>query len=173
MTAAACATLTIRWRTATSPSQATIWRTPEPLFRALDQEFRFTIDVAADDGNAVVDRYLDAARDALEQPWHGETVFCNPPYGRDLARWLEKAVVECQEHGSTVVMLLPARTGNAWFHRYCLRHGEVRFIKGRQNFHLGGAGRSNAPFDSMVVVFRPDRAGAGTFTAQPTFPFYT
>lgn len=170
---AAAATLTIRWRAATAPSGQTIWRTPEPLFRALHQEFDFTLDAAADDGNAVCDRWLDAERDALAQSWHGERVFCNPPYGRELDRWLQKAVEEAQVHGALVVMLLPARTGNAWFHRWVLPHAEVRFLRGRQNFTLGGSGRSNAPFDSMVVIFRPYSAGERRIASQPTFPFCT
>ena len=88
-----------------------------------------------------------------------------------LDKWLGKAVIEAQEYGALVVMLLPARTGNAWFHRHVLPHAEVRFLKGRQNFTLGGSGRTNAPFDSMVVVFRPFSIGDRRIAAQPTFPF--
>jgi phage N-6-adenine-methyltransferase len=98
MMAAAAATVSVRWRAATSISGSQVWQTPPALFRALHQEFDFTIDVAADDGNAVVDRYLDADIDALTQSWAGERVFANPPYGRDLASWLDKAIVEAQEH---------------------------------------------------------------------------
>jgi phage N-6-adenine-methyltransferase len=170
MMAAAAATVSVRWRAATSISGSQVWQTPPALFRALHQEFDFTIDVAADDGNAVVDRYLDADIDALTQSWAGERVFANPPYGRDLASWLDKAIVEAQEHGALVVMVLPARTGNAWFHRHVLPHAEIRFIRGRLNFTIGGGGRKNAPFDSMVVVFRPFSVGQGTISAQPTFP---
>jgi hypothetical protein len=67
---------------------------------------------------------------------------------------------------------LPARTGNIWFHRYVLPHAEVRFIRGRLNFTLGGGAKARfrAPFDSMVVVFRPFQRGGGHITTQPTFP---
>jgi len=169
---AAAATLSVRWRAATVPSGRVVWRTPEPLYRALDQEFAFTLDAAADDGNSVCDRFFDAERDALAQSWAGERVFCNPPYGRALDRWLAKAVVEAQEHGATIVMLLPARTGNAWFHRHVLPHAEIRFLRGRQNFTIGGSGRCNAPFDSMVVIYRPYSAGDRRIATQPTFPFF-
>jgi site-specific DNA-methyltransferase (adenine-specific) len=167
---AAAATVSVRWRAATSLSGSEVWCTPPALLMALDKEFAFTLDVAADDGNAVVDRYLDADGDALTQSWAGERVFCNPPYGRALERWIAKAVIEAQDCGALVVMVLPARTGNAWFHRYVLPHAEVRFIRGRLNFTLGGGGRKNAPFDSMVVVFRPFSHGQGHITTQPTFP---
>jgi site-specific DNA-methyltransferase (adenine-specific) len=171
MNAAAAATVTLRWRAATSIAGRVFWRTPEALYRALHQEFDFTLDAAADDGNAVCDRFLDAERDALAQSWAGERVFCNPPYGRDLTRWLEKAANEAQTAGALVVMVLPSRTGNSWFHRWVLPHAEIRFIRGRQNFTIGGSGRCNAPFDSMVVVFRPFSHGAGSFATQPVFPF--
>lgn len=166
--AAAAATLSVRWRAATTPSGAVVWRTPRALYEALDREFDFTLDAAADDGNAVCDRFLDAERDALAMPWAGERVFCNPPYGRDLGRWMEKAFTEASERGALVVMVVPARTGNAWFHRWCLPHAEIRFICGRLNFTLGGGGRKNAPFDSMVVVYRPHVRGAGHIKRQLT-----
>lgn len=169
MTAAA-ATLSVSWRVQTTPSKRVIWRTPPALYIGLDREFAFTLDVAADDGNAVCDRYFTTATDALGQSWAGEVVFCNPPYGRELERWVEKAFTEASEYGATVVMLLPARTGNRWFHRWCLPHAEVRFIRGRINFTLGGAGRSRAPFDSMVVIFRPYALGQGHIVSQPVLP---
>lgn len=170
MNAAAAATVSIRWRAATSPSERIVWRTPECLFRALDQEFSFTVDAAADSDNAQCDRFFDREADALAHPWAGHRVFCNPPYGRDLSKWIAKAAIEAQDNGALVVMVLPARTGNSWFHRYVLPHAEIRFIRGRLNFRLGGAGRKDAPFDSMVVIFRPYRIGEGNITAQPMFP---
>lgn len=170
--AAAAATVSIRWRAATSPSGNTIWRTPAALYRALDKEFSFTIDVAADAENALVDRFVERETDALAISWAEERVFCNPPYGRELERWVAKAVLESQEQGALVVMVLPARTGNRWFHRYVLPHAEIRFIRGRLNFTLGSvaAKKFRAPFDSMVVIYRPFRIGEGHISAQPMFP---
>lgn len=171
MMAAAAATVSIRWRTQTTPSATDRWHTPEALYLALDREFSFTVDVAADDGNAKCDRFVDREQDALEIDWRGEVVFCNPPYGKELERWVEKAMLAAQDGGATVVMVLPARTGNIWFHRYCLPHAEIRFIKGRLNFQRGSVqAKMRAPFDSMVVVFRPWSAGQGSMRTQPTFP---
>jgi phage N-6-adenine-methyltransferase len=175
MMSAAAATASIRWRAATTESATDRWHTPEALYLALDKEFDFTIDVAADDGNAKCDRFLDRELDALSIDWSGERVFCNPPYGRGLAAWIEKGMLAAQDGGATVVMLLPARTGNRWFHRYCLPHGEVRFIQGRLNFQRASlqAKRFRSPFDSMVVVFRPFSAGQGNVRTQPTFPGFS
>jgi phage N-6-adenine-methyltransferase len=175
MMAAAAATVSIRWRAATSPSVTDRWHTPEALYLALDREFEFTIDIAADEGNAKCDRFVDREQDALEIDWSAERVFCNPPYGRELSRWVEKAMLAAQEGGATVVMLLPSRTGNRWFHQYCLPHAEVRFIKGRLNFQKGNvqARRFRSPFDSMVVIYRPFSAGQGSIRTQPMFPGFS
>lgn len=174
MMSAAAATVSIRWRVQTTESKSVVWRTPPALFEALNREFDFTIDAAADPGNAKCDRLLDRATDALSVSWAGERVFCNPPYGKVLTDWVRHGMEQAHDVGALVVFVLPARTGNSWFHRYILPHAEVRFIRGRLNFNQGAtAGRRRAPFDSMVVVFRPYARGTGTITTQPTFPGFS
>lgn len=72
----------------------------------------------------------------------------NPPYGREIGRWMRKAY-ESSLAGATVVCLVPARTDTAWFQDYAMK-GEVRFVRGRLKF----GGHSNAaPFPSAVVIF--------------------
>lgn len=75
----------------------------------------------------------------------------NPPYGREIRKWVRKAYEEAQK-GATVVCLLPARTDTAWWHDYVMRAVEIRFVQGRLRF--GGAA-NGAPFPSCVVIFRP------------------
>ena len=87
--------------------------------------------------------------DALIQNWGGYCVFCNPPYGRGIKRWVKKGWEEAQKPGTRVVMLLPARTDTAWYHDYCVK-GKVTFLRGRLRF---SGQQVNAPFPSMVVVF--------------------
>ena len=124
------------------------WETPQDFFDALNDEFHFTLDAAASDGNAKCARYFTKVQDGLAQDWTG-VVWCNPPYGREVGRWVAKAA-ESAEKGAVVVMLLPARTDTRWFHQYINGRAEVRFVKGRLKF--GGA-KNSAPFPSMVVVF--------------------
>lgn len=81
----------------------------------------------------------------------GWRVFCNPPYGREIGKWVEKAYRENQEHGNLVVMLLPARTDTKWFHDFIYNVAEIRFIRGRLKF---GDSKNSAPFPSMVVIYR-------------------
>ena len=81
-------------------------------------------------------------------------MFCNPPYGRQIGKWVEKAYMESQKPDTTVVMLIPARTDTKWFHKFIYGKAEIKFVKGRLKF--GGAD-NNAPFPSMVVVFKGDK----------------
>jgi hypothetical protein len=76
----------------------------------------------------------------------------NPPYGRKIGLWVQKAYEESRG-GSTIVCLLPARTDTRWWHDFCMK-GEIRFIKGRLKFNDG---KNPAPFPSAVVIFRPTK----------------
>ena len=88
--------------------------------------------------------------------WGGYRVFCNPPYGREIGKWVEKAFRTNAEHGNLIVMLLPARTDTKWFHDFIYNRAEVRFVRGRLKF---GDSKSGAPFPSMVVIYH-ERKGA-------------
>ena len=80
-----------------------------------------------------------------------QTVFCNPPYGKDLPKWIEKCANESKH--AKVVMLIPARTDTIAFHKYIYNKAEIRFIKGRLKFRVDGKEGDPAPFPSMVVIF--------------------
>lgn len=97
------------------------WETPQDFFDRLDAEYHFTLDACALPQNAKCERYYTPEQDGLSQPWRG-TVWCNPPYGRQIGRWVEKAA-ESTAAGATVVMLLPARTDTRWFHRWIYGRG--------------------------------------------------
>ena len=128
------------------------WATPQWFFDKLDAEFHFTLDPCSDDHNHKCEKYFTEKQDGLKQSWSDEIVFCNPPYGRVIGKWVKKCFEEVY-CGSCkcAVLLLPARTETMWFHDYIYHKAEVRFIKGRIKFE--GA-TVNAPFPNMVVVFR-------------------
>lgn len=125
------------------------WPTPRALFKQLHDEFEFTIDVCAGPENACMERYWTEADEALLRSWQGERVWMNPPYGRQLPRWMEKAYTESAH--AVVVALVPSRTDTAWWHDYAMRAGEIRFLRGRLTFE--GA-ENSAPFPSCLVIWR-------------------
>lgn len=135
------------------------WETPQELFNELDREFRFALDVCATNDNSKCGCYITPEQNSLRQEWailsRGRACWMNPPYGREIGKWVKKAYEESLR-GCTVVCLLPARTDTRWFHDYIYGVAEVRFIRGRLKF--GGA-KNSAPFPSMIVVFRPPTNG--------------
>lgn len=130
------------------------WATPIRIFEVLNAEFSFTLDACADESNHKCRIYFSLSQNSLEMPWSGRagSVWLNPPYGRQIGRWIEKAWLE-SELGATVVLLIPARTDTSWWHDYCMR-GEVRFLRGRLNFDDKQRGHSRCPFPSAIVIFR-------------------
>ena len=125
------------------------WATPQSFFDALNREFSFTLDPCSTHENTKCEKHYTKEDDGLSQNWGGEVVFCNPPYGRELPKWVKKCYEESRH--ADVVMLIPARTDTRWFHDYIYGKAEIRFIKGRLKF---GNAKQSAPFPSMVVIYR-------------------
>jgi hypothetical protein len=119
------------------------------LFELLDAEFRFSLDASASSWDHLTPNYLDEDLDGLSVVWF-RRVFVNPPYGRELGRWMKKAYLSSRA-GATVVCLVPARTDVRWWHDYAMRSSEIRFVRGRLGFDDR---KGRAPFPSCVVVFR-------------------
>ncbi|MFA6111608.1 MAG: DNA N-6-adenine-methyltransferase [Candidatus Latescibacterota bacterium] len=132
------------------------WETPMVLFSKLDEEFHFTVDAAATAATAKCTRFWSPGVDRLKQKWDGEVVWCNPPYGDQLPRWMRKAFMSCKQ-GATVVMLVPPRTDTAWWHYYAMSASEIRFIVGRVSFLLDGQPWDGNRHPSCLVIFRPGR----------------
>ncbi len=122
------------------------WGTPGEVYERLHAEFKFDFDPCPMDGD----------RDGLSPlftSWSGKRVYCNPPYGHGLERWLERGL-----EASIAVFLLPARTDTKWFHDIVLpKAKEIRFVRGRIKFREKDPswkpGSGTAPFPSMIVVF--------------------
>jgi site-specific DNA-methyltransferase (adenine-specific) len=129
------------------------WATPQEFFDALDAEFGFEIDVCAGADNHKCDFYFDKNDDGLSLRWHPFTCWMNPPYGREIGKWMAKAHEEA-DRGATVVCLVPARTDTAWWHDHAAKADEIRFVRGRLKFIRDDGKNDSAPFPSAVVIFR-------------------
>ena len=126
------------------------WATPAATYAALDAEFRFNLDPCATMANYTCADYYTKEDDGLTKDWSGRRVFCNPPYGREIGKWVKKCSEEAKKPGTLVVALLPARVDTAWFHDFIYGKAETRFVRGRLHFNES---KSAAPFPSMIVVF--------------------
>jgi len=133
------------------------WATPWSLFDPLNDEFDFVLDAAAAPGNTKCKRYITVAEDALESDWcalsDGGSVWLNPPYGRNIGAWIERAYRESLA-GCCVVVLVFARTDTRWWHEWAMKAAEIRLISGRVTFQ--GA-ENAAPAPSCLLVFDEKR----------------
>ena len=127
------------------------WETPQTLFDYLNSRFEFTLDPCSNGSNAKCARFFTQETNGLERSWENEIVFCNPPYGRSIKRWVEKCARESAN--ARIVMLIPARTDTTYFHDYIYDKTQYVFIKGRLKFELGGISINPAPFPSMLVFW--------------------
>ncbi len=125
--------------------------TPAWLYRELDAEFEFQLDVCASPDNAKCESYFTEADDGLAQAWGERACWMNPPFN-GAGVWIERAWYAAKDEGATVVCILPVWSDLSWWHRFVLLADEIRFIRGRVKF---GNWKNAAPFPLCVVVFRP------------------
>jgi hypothetical protein len=93
----------------------------------------------------------------------------NPPYGRKIGLFIERAIELANQYKCLLVMLLPARVDTRWFERLWDRNlsqpkpgFKINFVKGRLIFELEGkpilnnkTGKpSGALFPSMIVEYK-------------------
>ncbi len=86
----------------------------------------------------------------MAQPWDG-IVWMNPPYGREISKWMRKAY-EAALAGAVVVALIPSRTNAPWWHECVMKADEIRFIPKKVSFE--GRIKGVPFFGSVIVVFR-------------------
>jgi phage N-6-adenine-methyltransferase len=126
------------------------WETPQAFFDEVNEEFGLDLDVCATAQNKKCRNWISRDLDGLSVQWFGNC-WMNPPYGKEIGKWVKKAYEESRRGVPLVVCLLPARTDTKWFHDYILGKAEIRFIKGRLKF---GGSKNSAPFPSMIAVFK-------------------
>lgn len=126
------------------------WETPPEFFAEWDARFGFTLDVCATPANAKCARFFTPATDGLAQSWGSDVCWMNPPFGRQIQKWMHKAHL-ASLGGATVVCLVPARVDTAWWHDVVEAHADdYEFVRGRLRF-VGAP--FNAPFPCAVVMF--------------------
>lgn len=121
-------------------SQRLNWKTPKAVYQILDSEFNFDFDPCPP----------NPMFNGLEKEW-GKCNFVNPPYGREIVKWIDKSLLEFRK-GKTVVLLVASRTDTKWWHKLMDCASEIRFIKGRLSFD--GFNGSSAPFPSAIIILK-------------------
>jgi len=136
------------------------WETPDDLFNLLNKQYGFTLDVCATAENAKCKEFFTIEDDDLKQDWTG-VCWMNPPYGRDIGKWLQKAYESYIELNTTVVCLVPARTDTKWWRQLVdYKSARVELLTGRIKF----VGAVNcAPFPSALIYYGEERSWDTTF----------
>lgn len=86
----------------------------------------------------------------LHLPWNG-FVWCNPPYDREAALWLER----CALHNNAIALIF-ARTETQQFHRQVWeRASALLFLEGRLSFHnaQGIVAEHNGGAPSVLIAY--------------------
>ena len=162
-----------------------VWITPDYILKWVKKEFGpIGLDAAADVDNSVALHFIDEQMDALVTPWNSsEIVWCNPPYGKEAKKFVERAIDQvAKKNCPKVVMLLAVRTDTKMFQELIFpKASRIHFIKGRVKFQRGtGKTRPDErpAFASAIVVFSdplPDPIGFGSGRVPNNFlaPYVT
>lgn len=119
------------------------WETPLELFAPYHAKYRFNLDPCANAHNCVVPTHIDKEGNGLRARWtvspdyeiEPARVWLHPPHS-ECALWTQKAAVE-SKRGALVVALLPARTGDGWWHEFVLPYAEtITYLRGTPRFRL-------------------------------------
>jgi len=137
----------------TTKSESSDHPTPDWIYTMLDRIFSFDLDVAASHENAKCPTYFTELDNGLAKRWSGR-VWMNPPYGKGLELWVEKAWISVTYgHADVVVGLLPNRTAANWYHDYVFRKAIELPVRGRVRFH---GNDNDAMFGSLVAIWLPE-----------------
>ena len=125
--------------------------TPDWLFEKLNAIYSFDLDAAASSENHKCSKYYTKEDNSFSKDWNldGQSIWLNPPYGKEIGKWLGKAYLTAQA-GAKVICLLPARTDTKWFQHAAPKAEYVLFVKGRLKFKNTS---STAPFPSLILGY--------------------
>lgn len=146
------------------------WYTPQHIIEAvLGMWIQIDLDPCSNSGdfdtaNVPAASYWTKDDNGLAQEWHGR-VYMNPPYGDEIAAWVER-MVRAYENSeiAEAIALLPARTDTAWYQT--LADYRMCFIRGRLKF---SGSENGAPFPSVVVYLGVDDANFYEFFGRLGF----
>jgi hypothetical protein len=127
------------------------WLTPPDLLAALGP---FDLDPCAPEVRPwpTAATHYTRADNGLDRPWHGR-VWCNPPYGREAARWLRRLA----DHGTGTAMIFARTETAAFFDTVWNCATALLFIRGRVRFCLpdGRTAADNCGAPSVLVSYGP------------------
>ena len=138
-------------------SNSVEYSTPFKIVEPLINEFGLTRDVCASALNHKLPDYWTKEDNSLAMNWEGNC-WMNPPFSRDLNKWVKKACNDAERFGGTKVCLIPVRSNTKWWAEVCVK-AEIRFINGEVNFNDEERGL----WLPMCIIIFGEKAKVGTF----------
>ncbi len=128
------------------------WLTPPDLLEAIGAPDFFDLDPCASMGQPwqTADIQFTKVDNGLTKPWHG-TVWMNPPYSRENAKWFARLA----DHGDGIGLTF-ARTETEFFRRHVWERADALFfIYGRLHFHYPNGARcpNNSGGPSVLIAY--------------------
>jgi site-specific DNA-methyltransferase (adenine-specific) len=130
---------------------------------SIHAEFVLQLDACSTEQNAQCEHHISPDQDTLATEWvdcmppdqSSHAVWMNPPWGRNIGRFVERAYKQSQKHRLIVVCLLPACTDTRWWRDWVWKANEVRLVTGRLKFVRDDGHTGPATKGCAVVVFTP------------------
>lgn len=99
-------------------------------------------------------KHYNILDNGLDKEWNGR-VWCNPPYGKQAIKWLEK----CAEHGNCIALTFARTETKMFFDCVWGKATAILFIKGRiKFFHVDGTRGDSAGAPSVLIAYGEDTA---------------
>lgn len=114
-------------------SNSVEYETPDSIFLPLKNEFGLKVDLAASEKNHKLEKFYSIENDAFKYDWN-ENSWLNPPFNKELKKWIIKAHDDSLKFGNTIVVLIPVRSNTKWWN-YVVKDAEIRFITGEVSFN--------------------------------------
>lgn len=141
------------------------WNTPPKYVQLISKFFDGNIDLdpCSNSGSLVEAsiKYI-LPQDGLKEPWDYNTIFINPPYGRDKQRrtsiynWISKSVDSYLKNKNHILLLIPVATNTRHFKELIFKHASnICFLEDtRLKFWSDGKeDKKGAPMACCIVYF--------------------
>jgi len=129
------------------------WLTPPELIKALG---KFDLDPCSPIKRPwnTAKHHYNINDNGLLMPWEGR-VFCNPPYGNQAVKWLEK----CALHDNAIALTFARTETRMFFSCVWEKATAILFIKGRIKFyHVTGKQGNSAGAPSVLIAYGEENA---------------
>lgn len=124
------------------------WLTPPEIVQSLGE---FDLDPCSPINRPwpTAKRHLTVNDDGLAHSWEGR-VWCNPPYGNQTGRWMEKLA----DHGNGIALIFARTETSTFFRSVWPRADAIFFFKGRIAFHhVTGEKAKPAGAPSVLIAY--------------------